>query len=228
MRLDVEDGSRNEVGKHPIAVNSQHGHACGFGELHELFQIEPAMQTIGARRGLIGKDALRGVKAPGKHPAEDRSRPVCREHAEQSARPQCHSGSHDAGRWVIGDLENVMTQQDIDLLRINDLPQSVEITLAPADALGDPGLGSAALEGSQRVRARVDDDDLVAELRQRNREPAATATGINDGKLMTSSPLGKLLERTSQVLPDDAAARRRPRAGLARLTGRHACLSRNR
>jgi hypothetical protein len=73
-----------------------------------------------------------------------------------------------------------MAEHDVGLRRTHGLAERVEIPLAGADLLTHACFGSATLEGRQRIRARVDDDDLVAELRHRHGISAASAAGVDD------------------------------------------------
>jgi hypothetical protein len=54
----------------------------------------------------------------------------------------------------------------------------------------------------------------MAELRHRDGISAASASGIDDDELATTQ-LTKLVKGASQIVPDDAAATCRPRAGLS-------------
>ena len=86
-----------------------------------------------------------------------------------------------------------MTDHDIDRRRADDLDQSGGVPLTRRDARGEPGVGRAALERSQRVRAWVDHSHAVTQGGQFGGEHPGAAAHVDDVQdLAGSLPGGEL------------------------------------
>jgi hypothetical protein len=215
VRLDVESRSWHQIGKDPVTRQLNHGQADRFDESDQLVEIEPAQRPIGTGGRIAMQDVFGGFEPAGQHPAEHRCRPVGGEQAENPPWAQRCSRGGKPCAGIIGNLEHVMAEHDIHLLETDDLTEGVEIPLAGADQFTHTCLAGATLEGRQRIRARVDDDDLVAELRHRHGITTASAAGVDDDEL-TPAQLSQLVEGAAQIIPDDAATACWPGAGLSR------------
>ena len=64
----------------------------------------------------------------------------------------------------------------------------VAVTLHGLDPLRHAGLGGAAGQRGERVRAGVDDRDRVSRLGQRHREAAGATAHVHDGELPARVP----------------------------------------
>ena len=78
-----------------------------------------------------------------------------------------------------------MAADQVDRLVAQEVGQRVGVALQRGDPVGDPALGAAPGQGGERVRARVDDDDVVAELGQGHGEPARAAAEVQDAQRTT-------------------------------------------
>ena len=99
---------------------------------------------------------------------------------------------------------------------VGEVGQVGQVALLARDPVGDAGLAGAPVEGGEGVGAGVDDLDGVAQLGQRDGEPAGATADVDDAGL---PPVGRVagLEEAAYALPDHAGA-----DGLAALAGRGA------
>ncbi len=107
-------------------------------------------------------------------------------------------------------LEHAVAEHQVGAARLDDLEQPGGVALHRAHL--DAGLAGPALQRGQRVRAGVDDGDPVAELGERDGEPAGAAADVQDVEAGGSRPS----EHLAQHVPHHRGARRvRQRRGHA-------------
>lgn len=80
--------------------------------------------------------------------------------------------------------------------------EAVRVALDALHAVGDTGLGGAALQREQRVRAGVDDGDAVTEAGDGHREVAAAASGVEDVQRVPTRGLAPAVEGVLKDVPD--------------------------
>ena len=85
----------------------------------------------------------------GQHPSEHGCGPVGGKQAKNSGRPQGGGCGGETCDGIVGKFEYVMAEQNIRLLRTDDLGKRIEITLPGADSRADPCLTGAPLKGRQ-------------------------------------------------------------------------------
>ena len=87
-----------------------------------------------------------------------------------------------------------MAQHRVVAAALDDVEEAVGVALDALHAVGDAGLGGAALQREQRVRAGVDDGDAVAEAGDGHREVAAAASGVEDVQRLPARGLDPAVE----------------------------------
>ncbi len=83
-------------------------------------------------------------------------------------------------RWFIDDLEHLMTDDDIRAGRLDHIEQRGSITENSANVGADRRFFCSSLEGCERIRAGVDDEDKMAELSDSHRQTSGATTEIDD------------------------------------------------
>lgn len=95
-----------------------------------------------------------------------------------------------------------MAQDRVVAAPLDHVEEPVGVALDALHAVGDAGLGGAALQGEQRVGAGVDDGDPVPEEGDGHREVPAAAAGVEDVERLTPGRLDPPLEGVLKDLPD--------------------------
>ena len=118
----------------------------------------------------------------GQRPGEHGGEPPCRDQAEVAAGGEHPGQRREGGLGVVDDLEGAVAADQVDLLLAHEPGERVGVALQGGDAVGDTALGAAAGQRGQGVGAGVDDGHLVAELGERDREPAGATTEVEDAQ----------------------------------------------
>ena len=108
----------------------------------------------------------------------------------------------DALGGVVHVLQDAVAEHDVVAAALDHVEEAVGVALDAPHPVGDPGLGGAALQREQRVRAGVDDGDAVAEAGDGHREVAAAAPGVEDVERLPSRGLDPAVEGVLEDLPD--------------------------
>lgn len=101
-----------------------------------------------------------------------------------------------------------MAQDHVVSVALDDVEETGDVALHPAHAVGHAGLGRAALECEERVRAGVDDGDAVTEAGHRHREVAAAASGVEHVERLAPRGLDASVEGVLENVPDHGGTER--------------------
>ena len=127
-----------------------------------------------------------------------------------AAAQHARDGGEGGGR-VLDHLQDPVAEHQVG--RVDQAREVGEVALLAGDPVGDPALAGAAVEGSQGVRAGVDDLDGVAELGQRHGEPTGATADVDDAGLAAGGVVA--LQHAAYAVPHHAGA-----DGLATVAGR--------
>ena len=129
------------------------------------------------------------------------ARPATSTLAAPPGRSAPASAATTAGR-VVDHLEHRVAEHQVDAARLDQAGERVAVALHRPYPVGDPGVGGPAGQRGERVRAGVDDRDVVARPRpaaRRTRRCRRPRRGRS-----ASRPAGQL---AAQHRPDDRGAR---------------------
>jgi hypothetical protein len=148
--------------------------------------------------------------------AEDGAQPCAARQAER-CRPDAARRAPRAARrtGVVDDLEDAVREDEVGAAGGDEVAERGGVPLPGGDAVGDAGLGGAALEGGEGVGARVDDGDPVAELGERDGEAAGAAADVDDVRA-TCRPVAAVRSATKASRASQTTAVRTPVRGSAR------------
>ncbi len=178
--LGVDVGSRHEMPEDAGAPHVDVGEA-GLGEQDlELVDVEASRQWVGAPppAGRIGERRASLPELARDRLGEDDREPARDEEREPTARTQGGGGGSQGRGRVVDDLERAVAADEVDLAVAEHRGEGVAVTLDPDDEVLDAGLTGAAAQCGERVRAGVDDRDVVSGLAERDGDTAGATTEV--------------------------------------------------
>jgi len=177
----VERSRRDEVGEDADAVDLQWRETGGVEESDQALDVEAAGQRVGLPPAAVrAGERLAGLAdLTGEGLGEDDGEPAGDEEGQVALGGEDGGDPGQGGRGVVDDLEDAVAADEVDALALLER-RAVGVALSPGDAVGDAEVGGAAVEGGEGVGAGVDDDDVVAELGERDGQASRTATEVED------------------------------------------------
>ncbi len=172
----------------------------------------PARPGVPARRPRV-EEVAGGLEVAGHRPGDDGRVALGDHQAEVPAGAQHPGDGRQRGGGLVDDLEHAVAQDQVDAAGLDQAGEVPEVALLAGDPVGDAALAGPAVEGRQGVGARVDDPDVVAELGQRDGEPAGAAADVDDPSLLLVERT-RCVEELADRCPHHAGA-----DGLAALAG---------
>lgn len=142
------------------------------------------------------------MKWPHECPGQDRATESGGQQTECSGRAErLHRVPHALG-GVVHVLKDSVAEHGVVPTAPDHVEQAEDVSLDSVDPVGDPGLGGTALQREQRVGARVDDGDPVAQACDGNGEVARTATRVQYVQGVPAGRLDLAVESVFEDLPD--------------------------
>ncbi len=113
-------------------------------------------------------------------------------------------------------LQDAVAEHRVETAAVDDVEQAEDVALDATDPVGHPGLGRAALQCEERVGARVDDGDAVAEPGGGHGEVARAAPGVQYVQGVPADRLGLTVQSVLEDLPDHGGTKGGAGARLVR------------
>ena len=181
-RLAVDEHAADVVGEDPDSVDVADREAGLVQQLLEPLAVEAPRHGVSRAPPPVGviEHRMRISEMSGQGSTENSPGPLHGEQAEAAVGTQygCHRGQRLVGR--IDDLEHPMAGDGVDGAGADHLDERVGIAEDTADGAGDADFGCAPLEGGECIGTRVDDDHLVSEFGDPDREATGAAAEVDD------------------------------------------------
>ncbi len=189
--VGVDGGRWHEVAEDADPVGVLNRQPCALDQRCDAGCVKAPGQGIGRSPSTIvaGESALSlgelASEGSGEH-----SRDPGGDHEADVATIGEHGcdGPHRRG-GVIDELEGAVAAHKVGVGIGVDLEQIGGVALNGHDPIGDPRVTRSTRQRRQRVRAGVDDSDVVTKLGQRNGKTTRATTKIDDAQSMTESLL---------------------------------------
>ena len=169
------------------------------GALHVVAAAQGVLRSGAAVR--VGEQRGGDVEVAGRGAGEHGGRPAGDQHARRAAGAQRAGDRGDHPGRVVDHLEHRVAEHQVDAARLDQAGERVAVALDRPYPVGDPGVVGPPGQRGERVRAGVDDRDVVARLGQRHGEPAGAAADVEHGQRAGRRQLA------AQHRPDDRGAR---------------------
>ncbi|CAM5707314.1 hypothetical protein SCALM49S_02078 [Streptomyces californicus] len=165
-RLRLHQDARHQVGEDPDAV-------ARAAISRPASETRPESCSAVKRRGTGSPSPNRpagsvsawraSVKRPAKRAGQDGSAETGGQQAERARGAQRLDRVAHALGGLVDVLQDAVAAHGVETAAVDDVEQAEDVALDAPDPVGHPGLGRAALQCEERVGARVDDGDAVAE-----------------------------------------------------------------
>ena len=201
--VEVDVGGGYEITEDAYSMHVRNGQPGAFDQSRDAGCVKTPWQgvrrapsTVIAGEGALGLGELAGERA-GQHGGDAGS-----DHEADVSAVGEHLGDGSQGRrGVIDELQRAMAAHEVGVGVWVDLKQVCGVSLYGHDALADPGVTGSTVQRGQRVKAGVDDRDVMAELGQRNGQTTSATAKVDDPQ--TSPELLLAIEHKSpHGLPD--------------------------
>lgn len=211
-RLEVEERGRDQVGEDPHRMDlrrTEPGRREHLGQFRvgEPALVRPAVTTY-LGNAVLGSTVLEYIpglaELTGQRASEYGGVPLADQDAECSLGRQGRADGPKGVDRISDQPEDLVAEDQIDGTGYDQIRESGQVPLVAGDPVGHAVLVGTSVQGRQRIGARVDDRDPVAELGETDREPAGPAPDVEDFQTLPPSEVGQT------CLPHDGRADRGP------------------